>query len=403
LPNLLSNEVNFNFTVADRLDVLLGHFYQRSKLRRVEQGASLALASFGQVYDPLRNYSNAGEYTFVNTTRENGYFVQGNLDMKGLIDGLRLTGGYRWNNNYSLRVGANTPTGAQTTTERTQKGYNYTLSADYQVTPNLFVYAVRSRSFKPGGTNPLSCLTAVPACGLSFGPETLRNTEAGIKWDWRAGDLRGRTNISIFTADNSDLQRRYGRSNGATATENSADARIRGFEWEQTLLYKNLEVSAQLSHLDAKYTKWFSQRGAAFPCTDPINNSANNCADYSSSRFTGTPEWQAGATIRYTLPVNERVGQIVPSVTLAYQSSVNYVDIPLDNPPAIGPAYTLVNARIEWNKIFGTGLSGALFVRNLTGLGRDAWLGANSSATFGTVTVTFVEPRTFGAQLRYNF
>jgi len=82
---------------------------------------------------------------------------------------------------------------------------------------------------------------------------------------------------------------------------------------------------------------------------------------------------------------------------------VNYVDIPLDNPPAIGPAYTLVNARIEWNKIFGTGLSGAVFVRNLTGLGRNAWLGANSSATFGTVTVTFVEPRTFGAQLRYAF
>jgi iron complex outermembrane recepter protein len=402
-PNLLSNEVNVNFTVADRLDVLFGHFYQTSSLREAPQGASLALASFGQVYDALRNYSNAGEYTFVNDSTENGIFVQGILDMKGLIDGLRFTGGYRWNWNDNLRVAASTPTGTRRTTERSQEGYNYTLSADYQVTPNLFVYFVRSRSFKPGGTNPLSCLDAVPPCALTFGPESLRNTEVGFKWDWRAGDLRGRTNVALFSATNSDLQRRYGRSNGATATENAADARIRGIEWEQNLRYRNLEISGQVSYLDAKYTKWWAQSGSAFPCTDPINNANNDCADYTSSRFTGTPEWQAGATIRYTLPLDERVGQIVPSLTVAYQSSVNYADIPLEVAPLIGPAYTLFNARIEWNRIYGTSLNAAFYVRNLTGLGREAWLGANASGALGPVTVTFIEPRTFGAQLRYTF
>jgi len=66
------------------------------------------------------------------------------------------------------------------------------------------------------------------------------------------------------------------------------------------------------------------------------------------------------------------------------------------------PGYGILNGRLEWNRILGSDVSAAAYIRNITdkhyyagGLGVGAVIGVN-----GTLTGT---PRTYGFELSVNF
>ena len=74
---------------------------------------------------------------------------------------------------------------------------------------------------------------------------------------------------------------------------------------------------------------------------------------------------------------------------------------------SIGPdtqidGYELVNARLDWNNIFGSNVSAALFGRNLTD--EDHFVGGMAlGASLGHNAAVVGEPLTYGAELSYRF
>jgi iron complex outermembrane receptor protein len=395
-----TDEVNLDFKVASRLSVLAGLFYSRTE--DTQFNPNLATYLQGLVLTPLRTPTQTQGVTYYSRDRELGAFVQATLDLDTWVHGLHLTGGYRWNDNESERINGTSFTSAKSQTDLKNTGFNYTLSAEYQATDRLFLYAVRSRAYKPGGINNATCGISVPPCPVTYGPETTVSTELGAKWDWSVGALMGRTNVAAYHLDIANLIRTYVSPTATVYNANSAQATNDGLEVEQNLLFNGFEASAYLSLMHPKYTKWFAQVLPQFPCIDPIGNSHHDCADYTSNRFTGSPEVMVGATIRYTLPLSPDVGQVVPSVSIAYQSSENYADVEVTSPNTDQGPFTLINARIEWNRIMKSNWSAVLWGRNLTD--KIYKTGAQTVYTsLGTVSATFAEPRTIGASLKYSF
>ena len=64
--------------------------------------------------------------------------------------------------------------------------------------------------------------------------------------------------------------------------------------------------------------------------------------------------------------------------------------------------YALVNARIAWSNLGGSGVTAALFARNL--FNKQYYAGGNSiGATLGLNTSVPGRPRIFGGELRFTF
>jgi iron complex outermembrane receptor protein len=66
------------------------------------------------------------------------------------------------------------------------------------------------------------------------------------------------------------------------------------------------------------------------------------------------------------------------------------------------PAYALLNARVDWENVFGKGFSVSLFGKNLTDK-VYATAGDVALTSVGIADKEYAEPRTFGIELRYRF
>ncbi len=132
------------------------------------------------------------------------------------------------------------------------KATTYTVTGDWQITPEVMVYLSQRTGYKPGGVNN----NATPGSpNRLFGPEKLKEIEAGVKAQFSLGDTAIRFNASAFRDKYGDIQRSTVIPGTATtATNNIADAIIRGIEADATF----------------KFTDWFSVYGT-FAYTDAYN------------------------------------------------------------------------------------------------------------------------------------
>jgi iron complex outermembrane recepter protein len=147
---------------------------------------------------------------------------------------------------------------------------DYRLDLDYQWTPTLMSYVEWSTGFKGGGITPRPYY---PQQVVSFGPETLKSYEAGLKSQWL--DNRVRANFAVFYEDYygyqalADLPQLCVNSAGQPLPApynnpcgeyiNAADAVGKGFEAEFELHpLDHLMIDASYSYLDFKFTRSLS-------------------------------------------------------------------------------------------------------------------------------------------------
>ncbi len=269
--------------------------------------------------------------------------------------------------------------------------FTYTLSADWKVTSNVLAYIAHRKGYRTGGFN-ISATT--PAQFTPFQPEDVEDYEIGLKNSFRMSGGSGSLNIAAYTQNYRNIQRNQGSLIGGVFTQtivNAAEAKIRGFEAELVLRpTRYIDFGVNLAHVDAKYVKWIS-----------------NGVDITSSMFAGTPEWTISSNIGLTVPIGE--SELSFRSDLYHQTKTNNSDnnyIPAQNrisPTSIMPAYTLVNGRVSLSNIGGTGVTGALWVKNLFDV--EYLAGGTELANTGLgYTAGFIgAPRTYGAELRINF
>src|SRR3546814_7701099 len=83
--------------------------------------------------------------------------------------------------------------------------FTWAMGLDYQVSGDVFLYGVTRRGYRAGGINtPNLGGTLVPY--QTFGPQTVTDSEIGLKADWANGAVQGRTNITAYISKFKNIQ-----------------------------------------------------------------------------------------------------------------------------------------------------------------------------------------------------
>lgn len=222
--------------------------------------------------------------------------------------------------------------------------WDYRLNAQYELTPDIAVYAQVSTGFKGGGISPRPFNARQV---LSFGPETLTSYELGWKSD--LFDRKVRFNAAAYVAKYGNIQLALtnctaivGEGFGVpcSLTVNAGDADIKGFEVETSIRpIEGLLIDGSASLVDFDYKRFATYGTVAVG--GPGNLRGPQFGDYP----VYTPRWKWSVGAQYRIDLNG-AGSLTPRIDASYQGSVygNAVNASTN----LIDDFTLANARLTW-------------------------------------------------------
>ncbi|PEQ14259.1 hypothetical protein B2G71_01235 [Novosphingobium sp. PC22D] len=279
-----------------------------------------------------------------------------------------------------------------------QSDPSWTATLDYHATPDLMVYLSSRGSWRRGGFNPFNPPTPTPLTaandpgGNFFLPERVRDVEAGLKFEGRAGDMPVRANLAVYNAWIADIQKTAYvviAGTASSATINVPKTRIRGIETDASLRPADwLTVAGSITYTDAKFT-------------DNESRLFGNPVLYGP--FGDVPEFAGTLSADAVLPLGGDAGELNYHVDLYHQSSFYFSNLGGTIQPGTKlPAYTLINMRLDWDDMFDSPLKASLFVKNLTD--KLYYTGGSAGAqNFSVESAGFGQPRTYGVAVRVDF
>jgi iron complex outermembrane receptor protein len=324
--------------------------------------------------------------------RSRALFTQATLALGG---GFSVTAGARntWENTSIDQLNGSIFQGAPGEEQSASKP-SWTLSLEYQATPDLLVYAATRGSWRTGGFNGTSPAIFAYASGGGnvFKPETTKDVEGGIKFSGHLSEVPVRLNLAVYNQWVDDIQRTAYLildGNPLAITVNVPTAEISGFEGEAEVRpLQWLSVGGTLAFADARYT-------------NPTVSYFGNTLGFGP--FGDTPRWSGTVYAQATESLPERLGDLSLRGDYYLQSDQYFSNLNNTiNPGTLLPSYKLINLKLDWTKIGGTGLGGGLYVRNLAneryyvgGIPQGADLGLNQASPG--------RPRMYGIDLKYSF
>jgi iron complex outermembrane receptor protein len=377
------------------LDYIVGGYYYKAR----------SLTHWPQTYFDVLPFIPPNAFTaeFKTRNQSKALFAQVTYDLSTVgLEGLSVTAGgrYTWE---KVRL-EHTPNSNQFNIFPTNslqvkfKKPSWTIGIDYQATPDLLLYAVHRGSWRSGGLNGVAPLLLADAAGggAFFRPETAKDVELGAKWGGRLLDRPARFNIAAYKMWVKNIQRAefpivdLGDGQGPhsiAVTINVPEAQIKGIEVDAAFQpFEGLEIGGNGAYTDAKYTE------------DRVLIFGNL---FVFGPYADTPKWSGTLYGQVTLPLDPSSGSVrlrgdIYAQTKQYFSNNNSSI----TPGTKLPGYSLINARLDWSEIMGSGFSANLFVRNLTkkkyfvgGLSQGASLGENAAAPG--------RPRMYGLEVKY--
>lgn len=308
-----------------------------------------------------------------------------------VTDRLNLTGGLRYTwEDYRIHFQPSTPgdpklIGFFNPGKIKDSKPSWLASVDYRVTESLLVYFNHRGSWRTGGFNALSAAQAPNPD--SFKPETTYDFELGAKFAGDIGSTRTQINVAIYDQYLKNVQRSVYIDNGATAG-NVRKARVSGVELDGNIEFsRNFSVGGAFTYTDGRFTDGRATVGGRSFVFGPYADAPK----YTGSFFAraSTDVGDAG---------NVALRGDVYAQSKFYYSNLNSTVLP----NTVIRGYQIVNLRAEWNEIFGSQVSAAAYVSNLTkekyyvgGIALGQITGTN-----GTIPGT---PRMYGLELNTKF
>jgi iron complex outermembrane recepter protein len=395
---------------AGRLDWIGGLYYFR------ESGSERSDSAI--FYNtPIAAYARSLA-TYVSESK--GVFAQVNYR---ITDELRVTGGvrYTWDKRSINRkgiadwraadpvcnVGANIRLRASVAPcvnpEATSFEYPaWTLGVDYKVSPSLFLYAKTSGASMSGGFNS----RPVPAgFSSSFQPERVKDAEIGVKADFF--DRRLRTNIAVFVAEQSNVQRIinavFTNAAGAQAltqfVANSGVVKTAGFEFEGTAQpWTGMELTGSVAYLDAKYKSGTRTEAGVDRSGEPVTQAPKWTWSLGATQSfeTGAGRLSLHADYAYVSSRAFDVGSPALGATAAAIAAQNAA-----NAASVIRGYGLLNGRLSF-ELNDPKIEIAIWGRNLA---NKPWFTNvfNSYTGIGSTNQFQGAPRTYGATVGFKF
>jgi iron complex outermembrane recepter protein len=286
--------------------------------------------------------------------------------------------------------GLGTLSRANCTQSRTLKNEAVTwdLTLQYQPNTDLTAYLAVRRGYRAGGYS----LRATNDATLEpFQPETVREYEIGMKNNFLIGSARLNTSAALFYQDYRNVQKQNALiidGQVRTLVTNTTAQENYGGEFEVNLALANgLAFNAFYSYVGIR-----------------IKSGGNG-----GFANQGVPKHQVGGGITYSKDLD--FGRLSANLNGTYRSS-----IPLDEYDAIAiqDGYALLNGRVGVDRIAGTGIGIAAFVRNITNhyykvgsisleSNGPVINGVNPGGGVGYSSALFGDPRTYGLEVSFKF
>jgi len=205
----------------DRLNWIVGAFYYKESAHQAFLGDDLA--AFFLTFEPS---------SFKTTSRSLALYAQ--VDYK-IFDNLTASVGIRHTDDVKhfngLSPNAPGPTAPLEASITSAKAHVWTprFNLQYDFNPHVMVYGTISRGYRAGGFNSL-VIASPKNFGSPYAPEFAWSYELGMKL--QTADRRGYLNVAAYHEQLSDLQTLADFGTGSFITENAAEAKVQGVEWE---------------------------------------------------------------------------------------------------------------------------------------------------------------------------
>ena len=405
--------------LTKRLNYLVGGYYEHD-----DEGTNELLnVGCGSIAFPVTPENPAGcdvpdgfRYNFANDEESRALFGQATYEF---IDNLRATAGYRqtWEDINFLYVDdgsvpedAHQLAGVPLPPTLRESEPSWTLGLDDQLTQETLLYIAQRGGFRAGGFNGTSVVqTSTGATNIdSFKPELARDLELGIKYAGRLGALPARINADVYGERVTNAQRVV-YAGVAAFTVNADETQVDGFELDAQIdLTSWLQAGLDYAYTDARYT----DGGTHFTQVDAITGAIDNRTVILGPY--GDAARNAGSLyLRIAHDLPNSLGQLMVRQDLYSQSFFYYSNLaasvnvppngigPLDPNTKIG-GYTLLNARVEWSNIAGSGFHVAAYVRNMLNKQYEVG-GLGLGAVVGTDAVVLGTPRMAALEVGFKF
>ena len=409
------NQTSFDFPLVDAL--------QKTRIRQYSDELQISGKSFdnnlswivGGFYSNQRRtvdqYAVVFFTDFNNRTFSTDKFIskaifgQATYELTALgLPGVKLTGGLRstWDTRTGSQIGymvngvVNDPPTVAGPLKLKTRRTSWTVGLDYQVTPDLLLYAASRHSYKAGGFNLTSSDT--PISFRTYAPESLTDIEIGAKSQFNVGPVPARANIALYRGWYKDIQSyavmRCFNPSGGSIVANAATGSPKGLELEvQAKLTPRLQISGFYNRTLGKYGK-FQLPPPPPPCE------YNGGADISGEIFGNIYKNSGGLTVDYTIPIDEAGTELAFNGNMYSRSRKAGNSLQSLNSEIDG--YTLFNGRVDLNTIGGGAFSLGVYVRNITDK-KYVLVRNQSLAAGGYDAFQFAEPRTYGIEGRIKF
>jgi iron complex outermembrane receptor protein len=329
-----SQELQFLGSI-DRLKYQGGLFYfeeigrdlNQTNLQLAQAGGAFALPITSLQYYNVKNKSYAA-------------YAQASYTPPILDDRVELTGGLRYtiDNKVANQFAAIARRG-----KKEFKNTSWLLSASFQATPDMLLFARAATGIRSGGFN----VRASGPIQFEFAPEKAKSYELGLKSQWLEDRLR--LNASIFYTDYTNLQ--VNNFTGQTAAggggfTSSAEANYKGGEVELTFLpTSNLQFELSVGYLDPQYDAIFF--------VNPATGQPQNYAD--QARFGVLQKWTTRLGADYTFDRTE-MGELSFGADWAWSSkrwfgTINLSNVNPFNEQLSDPGHGTLNAYVMLSDI----------------------------------------------------
>lgn len=380
----ISDEVQLTGTgLEQRLNYMVGLFYINSDEK---YQSPLWLAS---IDNSVAYHADTGDKSYAVFSQET----------YKLTDNLNLTLGGRYTKeDISLMQLAGSVFGAGQPQSITESKPSWTASLDYHFNNSIMAYITTRGSWRRGGFNPFNPPTATPETSASapggnyFLPEVVRDVEGGLKFEGHIADVPVRANVAVYNSWITDVQKTayiVFAGTVSSATVNVPKSAVKGVEADFNVRPVNwLVVGGSTAYTDARFTDATSTLLGS-----PVTYGPFGDVPRFSGSLYGETQWKLA----------DNRGSVNLHADLYGQSAFYFSNLGGTVLPGTQlPAYTLVNMRLDWADMMGTGVKVGLFVKNLAN--KLYYTGGSAGAEdFSVESAAFGAPRTFGVSIREDF
>ena len=260
----------------------------------------------------------------------------------------------------------------------------------YKITPDVLLYGTYSHGSKSGGLN----VTAGGAARPVVDPEKVDAFELGLKSQFLGNRLT--VNLAAFLTEIRDYQTTVSELLPGTTVysqyiDNIPKVRSKGIEADIAFAPTDwLSFTASAAYTDAKFVEFTNSPQA------PEATNQGGVQDLSGRSLPGVPKFAYSLGADVSQPLSENF-EIYGHADYLHRSSFN--STAQLSAYGVIPAYGILNARIGLRTADGK-YDFAFWARNLAD---ENYYVARAPGTFGLISATVGEPRTFGATLRAKF